>query len=162
MTTSMGSITIELFQDKAPETVRNFLKYADGGHYDDTIFHRVYKGQAIQGGAFDADGKPVVSGVPIFNEADNGLKNRRYTLAMTRQPDFKHSATCQFFINLADNSMLDHRDGSNEGYGYCVFGKVVEGTDVVDRIGEVPTHDTQQFDQTPVEVVRIETVRRLR
>ena len=136
--TTSGDILIELFPDKAPETVANFLQYVDDGFYNNTIFHRVIPGFMIQGGGLGArmDEKPTRE--PVKNEADNGLKNERGTIAMarTREP---HSATAQFFINLVDNEFLDHSEPTLDGWGYCVFGKVVDGMDAVDKIAKVKT-----------------------
>ncbi len=136
--TSLGTIVLELYSDKAPLTVENFLQYAKDGHYNGTLFHRVIPGFMIQGGGFDAGfmQKPVRK--PVKNEAANGLKNQAGTIAMARTPD-PHSATAQFFINVADNASLDFRFPTAEGYGYTVFGKVVKGMDVVTRIVKVPT-----------------------
>ncbi len=136
--TSHGAIVLELDDDNAPATVANFLQYAQDGHYDDTIFHRVIDGFMIQGGGFAPGMKQKPTRAPVANEAGNGLKNRKYTVAMARTND-PHSATAQFFINVADNDFLDYKGPSPQGWGYCVFGKVVEGTDVVDRIKGVAT-----------------------
>lgn len=138
LTTSMGDITLELDADKAPETVANFLEYVRDGHYANTIFHRVIKGFMIQGGGFEAGLKQKATRSPIANEAANGLGNARYTIAMARTSE-PHSATAQFFINVADNDFLNHTAPSGQGWGYCVFGKVTEGTDVVDSIVKVRT-----------------------
>jgi cyclophilin family peptidyl-prolyl cis-trans isomerase len=136
--TNSGTIVIELYPDKAPKTVQNFLLYARDGFYDGTIFHRVIPGFMIQGGGFTAEFKEKPTRGAIRNEADNGLKNTTGTLAMARTSD-PHSASAQFFINVADNAMLDFRFPTQEGYGYCVFGKVVKGMDVVNRIVKVAT-----------------------
>jgi cyclophilin family peptidyl-prolyl cis-trans isomerase len=136
--TNSGTIVIELYPDKAPKTVQNFLQYARDGFYDGTIFHRVIPGFMIQGGGFTAEFKEKPTRGAIRNEADNGLKNTTGTLAMARTSD-PHSASAQFFINVADNAMLDFRFPTQEGYGYCVFGKVVKGMDVVNRIVKVAT-----------------------
>jgi peptidyl-prolyl cis-trans isomerase A (cyclophilin A) len=136
--TNAGTIVIELYLDKAPKTVENFLRYAKDGFYDGTIFHRVIPGFMIQGGGFTPEFKEKPTRAPVRNEADNGLKNTAGTLAMARTSD-PHSATAQFFINVVDNAMLDYRFPTQEGYGYCVFGKVVKGMDVVNRIVKVPT-----------------------
>jgi peptidyl-prolyl cis-trans isomerase A (cyclophilin A)/peptidyl-prolyl cis-trans isomerase B (cyclophilin B) len=136
--TSLGTIVLELYPDKAPLTVANFLQYAKDGHYDGTLFHRVIPGFMIQGGGFDAGFKQKPVRKPVKNEAANGLKNQVGTIAMARTPD-PHSATAQFFINVADNAPLDFRFPTAEGYGYTVFGKVIKGMDVVDRIVKVPT-----------------------
>ena len=138
LTTSMGSIKVQLFADKAPVSAENFLKYAQQGFYDGTIFHRVIPGFMIQGGGFTADMQQKPAAEPIANEAANGLLNKRGTLAMARTQD-PNSATCQFFINLVDNVALDHRGTSPQAYGYAVFGQVVEGMEIVDRISQVPT-----------------------
>lgn len=136
--TSMGSIVIELYPDKAPATVENFLGYVKDGHYEGTTFHRVIPGFMVQGGGFTPDFKEKPSRKPVRNEAGNGLKNTTGTLAMARTPD-PHSATAQFFINVADNDFLNFRFPTAEGYGYTVFGKVVKGMDVVERIVKVQT-----------------------
>ncbi len=136
--TSAGTIVVELFQAKAPRTVENFLQYARDGVYDGTIFHRVIPGFMIQGGGFTTEFKQKPTRAAIRNEAENGLKNTTGTLAMARTSD-PHSATAQFFINVADNAMLDFRFPTTEGYGYTVFGKVVKGMDVVNRMVKVPT-----------------------
>ena len=136
--TSMGSIVIELFPDKAPATVENFLRYVKDGHYDGTVFHRVIPKFMVQGGGFTPELREKAARKPVRNEADNGLKNTVGTVAMARTPD-PHSATAQFFINVADNAMLDFRFPTQDGYGYCVFGKVVKGMNVVERIAKVAT-----------------------
>ncbi len=136
--TNMGDIEVELFDDKAPITVANFLDYTKSGFYDGTLFHRVIKNFMIQGGGFTKTLQRKEGNKPIKNEAKNGLKNIRGTLAMARQDD-KDTATSQFFINLDDNTHLDHRNDTNYGYGYAVFGKVVSGMDVIERISELPT-----------------------
>lgn len=136
--TSLGTVVLELYPDKAPLTVENFLRYVADGHYDGTIFHRVIPKFVIQGGGFTPDFREKPTRAPIRNEAANGLKNARYTVAMARSSD-PHSATAQFFINLADNHFLDYRYPTVEGYGYCVFGRVVRGAAVVERIAQVPT-----------------------
>lgn len=136
--TSLGPITVELADDQAPKTVANFLSYVREGFYNGTIFHRVIDGFMIQGGGFSSDFQQKPTHAPIANEADNGLKNLRGTIAMARTGD-PHSATAQFFINVKDNLALDHRSPTPQGWGYAVFGKVVEGMDVVDKIRQVPT-----------------------
>lgn len=153
--TSFGAITLELDAEKAPETVKNFLAYVQAGHYDNTIFHRVIDGFMIQGGGFEPGMNQKPTGEPVRNEADNGLKNRAGTIAMarTQQP---HSATAQFFINVADNEFLDHRAPDIQGWGYCVFGAVTEGMDVVDRIRSVKTGSKGFHQDVPVEDVVIE------
>ncbi len=161
--TSLGSITVRLNGEKAPLTVDNFLSYVDKGHYDDTIFEQVVTepGQVVLGGAYTAEGVEKTTETPVFNEAHNMLKNRRGTVAMARQ-DAVDSATCHFFFNLTDNEALDHKDRTPEGYGYCVFGEVIDGMDIVDRIGHAEVHDTERFVQTPVETVMINSVRRIK
>ena len=136
--TSMGKIVLELYSDKAPKTVENFLGYVDDGFYNGTLFHRVIPDFMIQGGGFGEDHQQKPPKAPIKNEANNGLRNSRGTIAMARTPD-PHSATAQFFINTVDNRMLDHTSPSPDGWGYAVFGKVVEGMDVVDAIGRTAT-----------------------
>ncbi len=136
--TSLGAITLELAEDQAPKTVENFLGYVREGFYDGTIFHRVIDGFMIQGGGFTTDFQQKETRPPIRNEADNGLKNQRGTIAMARTGD-PHSATAQFFINVQDNPALDYRASTPQGWGYAVFGKVVDGMDVVDQIRQVPT-----------------------
>jgi len=153
--TSHGVIGVELDADKAPESAKNFLAYAEAGHYDNTVFHRVIEGFMVQGGGFEPGMKQKPCNAPIKNEADNGLKNERYTLAMARTSD-PHSATAQFFINVADNAFLDHTAPTGSGWGYCVFGKVVEGTDVVDKIRAVKTGSKGFHQDVPVEDVIIE------
>ena len=138
MKTSLGAITLELYPDKAPKTVKNFLRYVDEGFYNDTIFHRVIYDFMIQGGGFDTHYKKKKTHAPVRNEADNGLRNKRGTIAMARTSD-PHSATAQFFINHKDNGFLDFRSKSFQGWGYTVFGKVVAGMEVVDKIAEQPT-----------------------
>jgi peptidyl-prolyl cis-trans isomerase A (cyclophilin A)/peptidyl-prolyl cis-trans isomerase B (cyclophilin B) len=138
MRTSMGTVVIELYPDQAPLTVDNFLKYVNDRHYDRTVFHRVIPGFMIQGGGFGPDFSEKPARWPVRNEAANGLRNEAGTIAMARTPE-PHSATAQFFINVADNESLDFRFPTQEGYGYCVFGKVVKGMDVVNRIVKVRT-----------------------
>lgn len=155
----MGAIVVELFPDKAPLTVENFLQYVKGGHYDGTLFHRVIPGFMIQGGGFTADFTQKPTRAPVRNEAANGLKNTAGTLAMARTPH-PHSATAQFFINVADNVPLDFRFPTAEGYGYCVFGKVVKGMDVVRRIEKVRTGPGPAPHQNvPVKPVVIESAK---
>jgi cyclophilin family peptidyl-prolyl cis-trans isomerase len=136
--TSKGTMIIELYPDKAPKTVENFLAYVNAGAYDGTIFHRVIKDFMNQGGGFTPDFKKVDTRQPIQNEADNGLKNLKYTVAMARTGE-PHSATNQFFINTADNAFLDHKSKSMRGWGYTVFGKVIEGENIAGAISRVPT-----------------------
>lgn len=159
MQTSEGDITLELDQDKAPKTVENFLGYVDAGHYEGTIFHRVIKGFMIQGGGFDSDFSQKGTRAPIDNEADNGLDNDRGTIAMARTSD-PHSATAQFFINHSDNEFLNFRSPTPQGWGYTVFGKVVDGMDVVDRIAEVRTGSAGPHGDVPVETITITGVSR--
>ena len=153
--TNYGKITLELNEKKAPITVANFLRYVDSGHYEGTIFHRVIKDFMIQGGNFTAEMAPKKTKQPIKNEADNELKNLRGTIAMART-GVVDSATSQFFINLKDNAFLDHKSSAPREYGYAVFGQVVSGMDVVDRIGVSPTHTFKGFRDVPVEPVVIE------
>ena len=152
--TNVGGFTIELYPDKAPVTVANFLNYVEKGYYSDTIFHRVIKGFMIQGGGFTVDMSQKDTAPSIKNEADNGLKNKKYTLAMART-DVVDSATSQFFVNVKDNSNLDHRDDTYFGFGYCVFGRVIEGMEVVDAISEVETTEIGTSLYIPVEPVFI-------
>jgi peptidyl-prolyl cis-trans isomerase B (cyclophilin B) len=156
--TNFGVITIELDAEKAPETVKNFLAYVEAGHYDGTIFHRVIDGFMIQGGGFGPGMKQKTCQAPIRNEADNGLENDAYTVAMARTSD-PHSATAQFFINVADNDFLNFKSPDNSGWGYCVFGKVVEGVDVIDRIKSVKTGNSGFHQDVPKEDVIIERAR---
>ncbi len=152
--TSMGEIVLELNSEKAPATVANFLQYVKDGFYNGTIFHRVINGFMIQGGGFDAQMNQKPTRAPIKNEADNGLKNAPYTIAMARTQD-PHSATSQFFINVVDNKMLNHRDQTIPGWGYCVFGKVIKGKEVVDKIKAVATTTKGMYQNVPVEPVTI-------
>lgn len=138
VTTSMGSFTIELDDERAPGTVANFLEYVDSGHYNGTVFHRVISGFMVQGGGYDADFNKKAPRAAIQNEADNGLKNERGTVAMARTSD-PHSATAQFFVNHATNDFLDHKSKDERGWGYTVFGRVTDGMDVVDAIAAVDT-----------------------
>lgn len=158
--TNYGDITVELNTEKAPLSVANFLTYADTNHYDGTIFHRVIKNFMIQGGNFTSEMTPKKTREQIKNEAGNGLRNLRGTIAMART-GVVDSATSQFFINLKDNDFLDHRDNSTRGYGYAVFGKVIKGMEVVDKIGTSPTHTYQRFSDVPVEPVIIRSVKRV-
>lgn len=152
--TSMGDITLELYPDKAPATVANFLQYVKDGFYNGTIFHRVISGFMIQGGGFDAQMNQKPTKAPIKNEADNGVKNDAYTIAMARTMD-PDSATAQFFINVADNKPLNHTGKTPQGWGYAVFGKVVQGKDVVDKIKAVPTATKGMHQNVPVTAVTI-------
>ncbi len=157
--TSMGDIKVELFEEEAPITVSNFLEYVDSDHYKDTIFHRVIDGFMIQGGGFDTNFEEKFTEPPIKNEAANGLKNERVTLAMART-GVVDSATAQFFINVKDNHFLNHKNTTTQGYGYCVFGKVVEGMDVIDKMEKVKTSSHGHHDDVPKEdIVILETVR---
>jgi peptidyl-prolyl cis-trans isomerase B (cyclophilin B) len=153
LTTNHGAITLELDVEKAPKSVENFVTYVKSGHYDGTIFHRVIDGFMIQGGGFDTDMKQKSTNDPIDNEAGNGLKNDRYTVAMARTSD-PHSATAQFFINVGDNEFLNYP--GSDGWGYAVFGKVSDGEDVVDAIRAVKTGRKSMFSDVPVETVVIE------
>ncbi|WP_341501524.1 peptidylprolyl isomerase [Gallaecimonas sp. GXIMD4217] len=153
--TNMGDIKIKLFEDKAPETVANFKQYVAEGFYDNTIFHRVIDGFMIQGGGFEPGMDQKATRAPIKNEADNGLANKRGTLAMARTPD-PHSATAQFFINVKDNDFLNFQSATPNGYGYCVFAEVVEGMDVVDAIKGVDTGSHGFHQDVPLEDVLIE------
>jgi len=153
-TTNYGDITIELDFDNAPESARNFLEYARSGFYDNTIFHRVIDNFMIQGGGFESGMKQKDNGEPIINEADNGLTNITGTLAMARTND-PHSATSQFFINVADNDFLNHRGKSPQGWGYAVFGRVIDGMDVVNRIKSEPTGSGAGHQDVPVNEVII-------
>lgn len=155
LTTNHGDIVIELNARKAPNTVQNFINYAEKGQYDGTIFHRVISNFMIQGGGFSTDMEQLPTDSPIENEANNGLANARGTVAMARTMD-PHSATCQFFINVKDNDFLNFSQESMQGWGYCVFGKVVEGMDVVDAIKEVETGSYSVHQDVPVEPVIIE------
>ena len=167
VTTNLGSFAIELDADAAPVTVESFLRYVEDGFYDGTVFHRVIPGFMVQGGGFTADLARKATRDPIVNEADNGLSNTRGTVAMarTRAP---HSATCQFFVNLVDNSRLDFQAPQPGGFGYCVFGRIVEGMDVVDAIAAVPTDDAMgtrpdgspsPMQNVPTKPVVIESIR---
>lgn len=159
LSTTMGDIKVELDADKAPGTVENFLFYVTSGHYHGTIFHRVIPDFMIQGGGFDKDFEERKSGrPPIQNEANNGLKNKKGTIAMARTND-PHSATAQFFINLKHSAFLDHRSETQQGWGYAVFGKVIEGMDVVEKIEAVPTTSHPPHQNVPKEAVIITSAR---
>lgn len=160
MKTSKGDIIIELFADKAPITVNNFLSYVDEKFYDGTIFHRVVKGFVIQGGGLTADFVTKKTKPPIKNEAANGLKNLKGTIAMARTSEVD-SATCQFFINLVDNPFLDHKDNTPEGFGYAVFGRVVSGIEIVEAIGNTPTMTYRGYRDVPRETITIISISRL-
>jgi cyclophilin family peptidyl-prolyl cis-trans isomerase len=161
MTTSLGTVEIELYPDKAPATVKNFLANTEARFYEGTLFHRVIPGFMIQGGGFEAGMKEKPKGASIRNEADNGLKNVAGNIAMARTPD-PHSASVQFFINLVDNPMLDHTGKTQQGWGYAVFGRVVRGMDVVNRIAVVPTTSVGYHENVPsrdVLITRVEVMK---
>jgi peptidyl-prolyl cis-trans isomerase A (cyclophilin A) len=161
--TSQGDITLRLFQAKAPRTVENFLRnYAERGFYNETIFHHLEPGQMLIGGAYTASLEPKPARAAIYNESRNGLSNRRGTIAMIREPEAPHTATSEFFINLADNTHLDCPAESDEAFGYCVFGEVISGMDVVEKISKLETTPQGDFPRVPSPVARIETVERLR
>ena len=153
--TNHGIITLELDAAKAPDTVANFLQYVNDGHYANTVFHRVIDGFMIQGGGFEPGLKQKPTRAPVKNEAANGLKNDTYTIAMARTSD-PHSASAQFFINVSDNDFLNHTAPNAQGWGYCVFGKVVAGMEVVDKIKKVRTGNRGMHQDVPVEDVIIE------
>lgn len=153
--TNHGTIRIELDAERAPKTTENFLEYVRSGHYDNTVFHRVIDGFMIQGGGFEPGMRQKPTLAPIDNEAANGLRNDKYTIAMARTSD-PHSATAQFFINVADNDFLNHTAPTAQGWGYCVFGKVVDGTDIVDQIKAVRTGRSGFHENVPSEDVVIE------
>lgn len=155
--TNKGVIELKLDEQKAPETAKNFLEYVQAGFYDGTIFHRVIDGFMIQGGGLEPGMKEKDTRSPIKNEADNGLKNERGSIAMARTND-PHSATAQFFINVVDNAFLDHRSATTDGWGYCVFGHVTNGMDVVDTIKGVATTNKGYYQDVPAEDVVIEKV----
>jgi peptidyl-prolyl cis-trans isomerase B (cyclophilin B) len=153
--TNLGTIDLELDPVRAPDTVKNFLTYVESGFYSNTLFHRVIDGFMIQGGGFEPGMRQKSTRGQIKNEADNGLKNERYSIAMARTPD-PHSASSQFFINIKDNAFLDHTAPNAQGWGYCVFGKVVEGTDTVDKIRRVKTGKRGSHGDVPLEDVIIQ------
>ena len=157
MKTLLGDMTLELDADKAPATVANFVEYAQSGHYDGTIFHRVINNFMVQGGGFDTDMGQKDTNAPIQNEANNGLKNDHGTIAMARTMD-PHSATAQFFINVSDNDFLNFSGENMQGWGYAVFGRVVEGEDVLDKIRVVPTGSQAGHQDVPTDPIVIETV----
>lgn len=157
MRTTFGEIKLALDEERAPKTVANFLAYARAGHYDGTIFHRVIDNFMVQGGGFDTSMQQKPTGEPIENEADNGLSNDYGTIAMARTME-PHSATAQFFINVKDNDFLNHSSKSMQGWGYCVFGKVVEGEEVLEKIRAVPTTSRAGHQDVPVDTVIIEAV----
>ncbi|MEC8439722.1 MAG: peptidylprolyl isomerase, partial [Pseudomonadota bacterium] len=152
MKTLLGDMTLELDADKAPATVANFVEYAQSGHYDGTIFHRVINNFMVQGGGFDTDMRQKGTNAPIQNEANNGLKNDRGTIAMARTMD-PHSATAQFFINVSDNDFLNFSGENMQGWGYAVFGRVVEGEDVLDKIRVVPTGSQAGHQDVPTDPI---------
>ena len=153
--TSEGPIVIELYEDKAPKTVSNFVSYVEQGFYDGTIFHRVIDGFMIQGGGFDTRMQQKKAGAPIENEANNGLRNEVGTIAMARTPN-PHSATAQFFINVADNEFLNYRSPDMQGWGYAVFGRVIEGMDVVGKIAKTATGNASGHQNVPLQPIVIE------
>ena len=155
--TSMGEIKAELFPDKAPETVKNFLQYVTDKHFDGTVFHRVIPGFMVQGGGFTKSFEQKETRAPVINEATNGLKNTRGTLAMARTAVI-NSASSQFFVNVADNGFLNHTDTSMQGFGYCVFGKVTQGMDVVDKIVSVKRGNRGPHDDVPLQDIVIESI----
>ncbi len=155
LSTTLGDIEIELYPKEAPISVKNFLWYVDSKFYDGLIFHRVMSGFMIQGGGFNLKMKKKEGNAPIKNEATNGLSNERGTIAMART-NVINSATSQFFINLVDNKRLDHRDKTPNGYGYAVFGKVIKGMDVVDKIAKVEVHSLMGYNNVPVDPIEIE------
>lgn len=164
--TSYGDIRIKLNAEKAPLTVDNFLSYVDSGHYDKTVFHQVVKDYIVLGGGYTADLAAKETRTPIRNEADNGLRNKRGTVAMARQMDLIDSSTSQFFINLQDNPTLDHKGRTLEDYGFCVFGEVIEGMDILDKLAEIPVEDANRdgelFEYVPTKTVLIEQAARTR
>jgi peptidyl-prolyl cis-trans isomerase B (cyclophilin B) len=155
LTTTLGPITIQLDADNAPKTVENFVAYVESGHYDGTIFHRVIEDFMVQGGGMDKEMKSKSTNAPIQNEANNGLKNEYGSVAMARTSD-PHSASAQFFINTSDNSFLDFQSETQDGWGYCVFGKVIEGIEVVNTIEEKPTTTRNGHQDVPEEIIEIE------
>ncbi len=155
LTTNFGDIVVELDRDKAPVTVDNFIQYVKDGHYDNTVFHRVIDGFMVQGGGMSPGMKQKPTRATIAHEGANGLKNKKYTLAMARTGD-PHSASSQFFINISDNDFLDFKSPGGQGWGYCVFGKVVEGTDVVDKIRQVETGRNGFHENVPTEDVVVQ------
>lgn len=157
--TNMGDILIELFPEKAPVSVENFLKYVDSGHYNETIFHRVVRKFVIQGGGYNRDKERRETRAPIENEAMNGLSNVKGTVGMARGPE-KGSATDQFYINAEDNPELDHQEDTEEGFGYAVFGQVVEGMDVVKKINWKVTEEVEGFPELPVDTIVINSAYR--
>jgi cyclophilin family peptidyl-prolyl cis-trans isomerase len=159
--TSMGDVLLRLDAEKAPQTVQNFLVYLDEGHYDQTILHQVVKGTLIVGGTYDANQVERKNHPPILNEAHNGLKNRRGTIAMARRPDAVDSATSQFFINLGNNEWLDHKQRTLAGYGYCVFGEVASGMEVLEQIAQVEVRKSGDLENVPFQKVLVKSARRV-
>lgn len=155
--TSYGTMVAELYPEQAPATVANFMRYVEEGFYNNTLFHRVIPNFMIQGGGLEVGMHLKATGTAIKNEAANGLKNEKFTLAMARTPD-PHSATSQFFINVADNAFLDYQEPTDSGFGYCVFGRLIQGVDVALRISEVPTEERFSYQDVPVNDVIIETI----
>ncbi len=160
--TTAGDVVLQLDAEHAPVTVNNFLAYASSGHYDGTVFHDVQADFIALGGSYDASLQEKTTDLAIRNEAHNGLKNARGTIAMARRPDVIDSSTSMFFFNVADNEILDHKGEEAADYGYCVFGKVIEGMDVVNKIARTPTRQVEQFEQMPTERIAIQSVRRVR
>lgn len=159
--TSLGDVTVKLDAKRAPRTVNNFLHYVENGHYNETIFHQIDSGYVVLGGSYTSELTEKGARYPIVNEADNGMKNVRGTIAMARRPDEIDSATCQFFINVNDNPNLDHCGDSPEEFGFCVFGEVIAGMEVVDKMSDLEVRDTERFEKLPVETVLLETARRI-
>jgi cyclophilin family peptidyl-prolyl cis-trans isomerase len=155
--TSAGSFTVKLDSERAPLTVDNFISYVNAGHYNGTIFHQVYDSFIVLGGGYDAEFNQRPTQSAVRNEAHNGLTNKRGTIAMARQADAIDSASSQFFINLSDNATLNYTGDNPEQYGYCVFGDVIDGMDVIERIGKAPVRSTAQFENVPVQPIVIET-----
>ena len=157
LSTSMGDILLELNPEKAPKSVANFVEYVNSGHFEGTIFHRVIEDFMIQGGGLDADMQTKPTNTSVEKEANNGLSNLEGTVAMARTPD-PHSASAQFFINTTDNPFLDHKDTTDDGWGYCVFGKVIGSSDVVENIEEVTTTNRSGYQNVPEEAITIDSV----
>lgn len=160
--TTHGSFKLQLDAERAPRTVYNFISYVNSGHYNNTIFHQVESGYAILGGGYTEDLQEKTGRYPIPNEAQNGLKNKRGTIAMARRLDDPNSATCQFILNLGDNPQLDHQGTEAEKFGFCVFGQVVEGQETLDKIAAVEVSDTPQFTKLPTKTVKIVSVHTMR
>jgi cyclophilin family peptidyl-prolyl cis-trans isomerase len=160
--TNKGSITISLNAEKSPKTVANFLTYVKDHFYDGTIFHQVYKNQAVFGGGYTEDMTAKPTRIPIYNEARNGLKNERYTVAMLREPDDSESATSVFFINVVDNPSLDYTASTHEKFGYCVFGQIIQGKEIVDQIASVDVQDTENIPCMPKQNVVIKSAKQIK